>query len=293
MKLTTAYQQFITFKHGQGRADRTIEDYHRCIQDHFLPWLHDHEIHDLMEITRQHLWQYAAELWETGWMQNTVGIYLSNVRTWLNWLHRQGFIETQLGAAITVPKRKSREEQPPAQEDISRLLKACRGPLGNRDRALIQMLASTGARRGEIPHLTRDDLHLEEKWLRIYQSKTDRYRFGFLTDQAQDALRIYLDSRSDDDPALFRSRFGGPLGYDGIYQMLRRRAEDAGLDPKLMHTHNFRRWIATVWIENGGDTHRLMNTMDWTSQEMLDYYVRLGSRKALQEAHAQFIPGID
>jgi integrase/recombinase XerD len=294
MHLNDAYDDFMLFKRAQGRAERTLKDYDRCIANHAIPWLRDNDVDALEDLTRRLLWQYADDLRHEDWKTNTRAIYLSNLRTWLNWLHRQDYLERKLGDAVTVPKRQTRQELPPSQNELARLLAACdagRYPL--RDRALILLLASTGARRGEIPGLTLDDLHLADRWVRIYQSKKQRYRFGFLTEQAAEALTAYLNSRDDDDPALFRGKGGGPLGYDGIYQMLRRRAEAAGIDPKRVHTHNFRRLVATTWIENGGDQQRLMGVMDWTSQEMLTYYVRLGSRQALQTAHDQFAPRID
>ena len=152
------------------------------------------------------------------------------------------------------------------------------------------MLASTGLRRGEIPDLTLADLHLKEGWLRVYTPKTNRYRFAFLTPEAQDALCAYLEGGEDDDICLFRSRYSGPLGYDGIYTTIRHWAEAANLDPSHVHPHNFRKFLATHWVDKGSDEQRLMRVMDWSSPEMLQTYVRLGRRNDLLRAYRQFAP---
>lgn len=292
MDLQESLEKYIKYKRAVDDVKpRTVRGYHRCLEEHFFEWV---KVDLVADLEKNMLWNYVVHLRnDLDWMQNTIAIYITNLRTWLRWLWEQGYHEENLAKYLKTPKRHTREEMPPTDNELEALLEACsEGREALRDRALILFLAVTGARRGEVPEMTKENVRLDEQWMRIYQPKTERWRYGFLTDVAAEALREYLDSRTDDEDCLFRSRFGGPLGYDGIYQMLRRRAIQAGIDPKHIHTHNFRRYFATRWVESGGDEHRLMRIMDWSSAEMLDYYVRLGSRSALQSAFKKFAPTI-
>lgn len=290
MELTDTVKVFIIAKQANGRAPRTLADYHRVLKP-FVEWCNKQKIISSEDLDRNVIRRYVVALRERDWAEGTVAIHIRNLRTFLRWLHDEEYTERNLAKAVQAPRQVVHQEQPPTMEEIRQLLEACvDDPLALRDRALILMLASTGLRRGEIPDLTLDDLHLEEGWLRVYTPKTNRYRFAFLTPEAQDALRAYLEGREDDDACLFRSRYSGPLGYDGIYTAIRRRAEAANLDPSRVHPHNFRKFLATYWVDKGGDEQRLMRIMDWSSPKMLQTYVRLGRRKDLLRAHEQFAP---
>ncbi len=291
MEITDTVKAFMIAKQANGRAPRTLADYQRVLKP-FVEWCNKQEIILPENLDRNVIRRYVAALRERDWAEGTVAIHIRNLRTFLRWLHDEEYTERNLAKAIQAPRQVVRQEQPPTLEEIRQLLEACiDDPLALRDRALILMLASTGLRRGEIPDLTLDDLHLEEGWLRVYTPKTNRYRFAFLTPEAQDALRTYLESREDNDACLFHSsRYSGPLGYDGIYAVIRRRAEAANLDPSRVHPHSFRKFLATYWVDKGGDEQRLMRVMDWSSPKMLQTYVRLGRRRDLLRAHKQFAP---
>lgn len=292
MHITDAFDEFLIFKRAQGRADRTIDDYRRCLERKFIPWCRDHDINTTEQLTRRAIWQYAAYLRRIPtWGTNIVGIYIQNLRTWLAWIHREGWTTKNLAQALETPRKRVSEQVPPSPEDVTRLIEACSGDsYALRDRALILTLASTGLRRKEIPNLTRSGLHLDDRWMQVYTSKTRRHRFAFLTPEAADALREYLNNREDDDDALFRSRYGGPLGYAGIYQMITKRAAAAGLDSSLVQTHQLRRFLATYWIRAGGDDQRLMHMMDWSTPEMIQIYARVANQADLQSAHDMFAP---
>ena len=146
-------------------------------------------------------------------------------------------------------------------------------------------------RLGEVMLLRCEDVHIEDStvWLQVYAPKTKTFRFVFLSEKAAAALQEYLAQRGEDgEEALWVGRWGALTGQ-GIYKAIRRRAVQAGLDPRKFRPHNFRKLFATLWVENGGDRIRLQRLAGWSDPRMVDVYV-ITARKRLAEAHRRYSP---
>lgn len=281
---------FLTAKRAQGCKQPTLRDYRRV-----LTRLGEHLDMDAVgSWTRIEIRAYVADLRAQPWAPATIALHIRYLRAFWKWLHSEGHTPEDFSAVIAAPARSMREEELLTTAEFTRLVQACTGDRwALRDRAIILMLADTGLRRKEFCSLTRDQLSFDdgEAWLLLpsVESKNGRERYVFLGRASAHALAAYLDARTDGDPALFISE-RGPLGNDGLYFILKRRAAQAGLDPARVHPHLLRKMFASWWIENGGDEQRLMSIAGWSGPEMLRIYVRLGSRQKLQDAHRQFGP---
>jgi len=278
---------FLAAKLADGRAPRTLADYRRVL-DRYAAHV------DGQPLTRETARAYVADLRAQGWAEGTVALHIRYLRCYWRWLYTEGHAAEDVSQAIAAPKLAIREESLLTLDEFKALIAACTGDRwAIRDRAIILMLADTGMRRGEFVSVQRAQVTFENggAWIMLQSEKTKsrQERYVFLGGASAAALRAYLDTRDDDHPALFISE-RGPLGGDGLYYLLRRRAEQAGIDPARMHPHLLRKVFATWWIENGGDEQRLMQIGGWSGPEMLRIYVRLGSRQKLQEAHRQFGP---
>ncbi|HID88272.1 MAG TPA: hypothetical protein EYP52_00980, partial [Anaerolineae bacterium] len=98
----------------------------------------------------------------------------------------------------------------------------------------------------------------------------------------------YLQSRTDDNPALWINQRGGTLTQRGIYWVVKRRARQAGLESRV-HPHLLRKTFTTAWLDNGGDPERLRVLAGWSSLEMLKVYAG-SSPGRLIEAHRRAGP---
>ena len=152
-----------------------------------------------------------------------------------------------------------------------------------RDHAMIRMLTE-GVRREELPQQQLTDLSedlIARPFVRVVPLKGARDfsqgRLVPLMMGSSQALSDYLRARRSHKqaklPALWLgSRNRGPMTGSGVYQMLDRRAEEAGYDPQAVHPHMFRHTFANDWLAGGGSEGDLMRLMGWHDRSMVDRY---------------------
>jgi len=152
-----------------------------------------------------------------------------------------------------------------------------------RDHAMIRMLTE-GVRREELAQQQITDLSenlITRPFVRVVPLKGARDfsegRLVPLMMTSAQALTDYLRARRSHKmsklPALWLgSRNRGPMTGSGVYQMLDRRAEEAGYDPQAVHPHMFRHTFANDWLADGGSEGDLMRLMGWHDRSMVDRY---------------------
>jgi site-specific recombinase XerD len=286
ISLDLAVEFFITAKEADGRAPRTISDYHRCL-DPLLAWCAAKSI-TLATLTRNDVRRYVSSLRARGWSDGTVGIHVRNIRCFLRWIWNEGMKDENLATCLESPRTVRRQDSVLTPAQIEALLDACSGDeYAIRDRAIILMFLDTGVRSGEMAGLRRSNLHINGDgtgWMSVYGSKSRKWRFVFVGERTTQAMVSYLEQRDDDHNALWMGRYGKPLAREGIYRIVTRRGDDAGVQ---VYPHLLRKTFATLWLDNGGDPERLRVLAGWTPasiSDMLRVYVESG-RENLARAH--------
>jgi site-specific recombinase XerD len=184
--------------------------------------------------------------------------------------------------SLKLPKIPEPVTESCSRESYLKLLAAIpsSGFMNARDRALITVLWSSGARLSEVARMRREDLDLAAGTFVIPRAKSRRPRTVGLTPEAVKALKQYLKFSKLHTPALWWGT-QGPLSDEGIKQMLQRRSKAAGVN---VSAHMFRRGVAERWLAAGGSETLLRYHAGWESHLMVRRYIRAnGERLAIDE----------
>ena len=129
-----------------------------------------------------------------------------------------------------------------------------------RDLAMIDMFASTGMRVGEMVLLNREDIDFNERECVVF-GKGDKERIVYFDARTKIHLQNYLNSRKDDNPALFVSLHSpyNRMNIGGIEVRLRQLGKRLGLNK--VHPHKFRRTLATMAIDKGMPIEQLQQLL--------------------------------
>ena len=156
-----------------------------------------------------------------------------------------------------------------------------------RDLAMIDMLASTGMRVGEMVLLNREDIDFNERECVVF-GKGDKERIVYFDARTKIHLQNYLHSRKDDNPALFVS-LQSPhdrMNIGGIEVRLRQLGKRLGLNK--VHPHKFRRTFATMAIDKGMPIEQLQQLLGHSRIDTTLQYAMV-KQSNVKIAHRKYI----
>ena len=234
---------FLASKHVEGCSERTIRYYHSTI-DKML-----NVVNKKIEfISTDDLRKYLADYKDNNNASKTT---IDNVRrvlsSFFSWLEDEDYILKNPVRRIRKIKTKKVVKEVISDENFEILRDSCSNV---RDLAMIELLASTGIRVGEIVNLNIDDVLFNEREC-VVLGKGDSERIVYFDAKTKIHLLKYLENRTDNNPALFVS-FKKPykrLGINGVERRIRELGNGANI--KKVHPHKFRRTMATNAIDKG------------------------------------------
>ena len=234
---------FLASKHVEGCSERTIRYYHSTI-DKML-----NVVNKKIEfISTDDLRKYLADYKDNNNASKTT---IDNVRrvlsSFFSWLEDEDYILKNPVRRIRKIKTKKVVKEVISDENFEILRDSCSNV---RDLAMIELLASTGIRVGELVNLNIDDVLFNEREC-VVLGKGDSERIVYFDAKTKIHLLKYLENRTDNNPALFVS-FKKPykrLGINGVERRIRELGNGANI--KKVHPHKFRRTMATNAIDKG------------------------------------------
>ena len=181
------------------------------------------------------------------------------LRSFYRHLRREGLRESDPTATLSAPRRSRKLPQVLTRGEVEKLLSQPRGtdPHALRDRALLELMYASGLRASEAIGLELGDVDAEERVLRA-RGKGAKERIVPIGQAALKALTAYLERgrpklvKDRPEVHLFVNFRGGPLTRQGLYKIVRRHAQTAGLADR-MSPHTLRHSFATHMLGEGAD----------------------------------------
>lgn len=231
-------------------------------------------------------------LWleDTGHNAGGVHGYYRAVRAFLLWYEKENEPENWRNPIRKVKAPKVGKEilEPVSLETVSAMLETCGGDFyGMRDKALILFLLDTGARASEVGLIDRKDVNAITGEVIIRHGKGDKERKVYLGSKSRKALRSYLRTRTDANPALFVGRTRERLTYDGLKQAVERRGTMAKVEPPAPHA--FRRAFAINCLRAGMNIYTLKELMGHEDLQILQRYLKVTDTDT-ENAHRLYAP---
>ncbi|WP_404358747.1 tyrosine recombinase XerC [Cytobacillus firmus] len=237
----------------------TIEHYQHDISDFFM-FMSEQAISDLTKVEYQDVRIYLTNLFERKMSRKSVARKISSLRSFFKFLLREEIVAENPFALVSIPKAQKKLPEFFYEEEMKQLFDACESstPLGQRNRALLELLYATGIRVSECSQIRLKDLdmHLSTVLVRGKGSKERYVPFGSFAQVAIDTYinhgRKELLANGNMQENLFLNARGGPLTARGIRTILDRIIEKSSLTGKI-HPHMLRHTFATHLMANGAD----------------------------------------
>jgi len=279
----------------RGRSLKTVENYDRYLRK----FLEFSGISSPIDITDERLRQYR--LWlnrqktEDGSdiKKKTQNYYLIGLRSFLKYLAKRG-IQTLAPERIELAKVGGRELDLISDEDLTRIMEAPKGSTlkSLRDRAMLELLFSTGLRVSELCGLDRDSVNLLRDEFSV-RGKGEKVRVVFLSESARVAVKNYLDKRDDASEAMFTNLKRGTNKLDearltprSVERIVKRYAVAAGISKKVT-PHVLRHCFATDLLSNGADLRSVQAMLGHANITTTQVYTHV-TDKQLREVHQAF-----
>ena len=271
---------FISAKKVEGCSNKTLVYYRKTIEK-MLGEI-DKRVDD---ISTDDLRDYLSRYNYSGKLSKTT---VDNVRrifsSFFSWLEDEGYILKNPVKRIHRVKRGRVVKETLTDENIETLRDNCEN---FRDLAMLDLLVSTGMRVGEFVTLNRQDVNFEERECVVF-GKGESERVVYFDARTKLHLSQYLESRCDDNPALFVS-FKYPyerLGINGVEMRLKHLGEKSNIEN--VHPHKFRRTMATNAIDKGMPVEQVQKLLGHMQIDTTMQYAMV-NQSNVKMAHRKYI----
>lgn len=260
----------------------------------FLHFLEAQGIDSWEGVDRQVLRRYLLWLRQQGYVEASMARKLSELRSFCRYLMQEGHLTSNPVDVVSSPKVPKRLPRYLKMEEVEALLNApdVSTPLGQRDRAILELLYAAGVRLSELVSLNLGQLNLEAGQLRVW-GKGGKERVVLLGDPAVRALKIYISrgraqlASEKSKNALFLNRFGGRLSRRSIGLIIDKYSKLAGLWKKIT-PHLLRHTFATHMFEGGADlrvVQELLGHAQPTTTEIYTHVTPSRLREVYMKSH--------
>lgn len=260
-------------------SSHTVSNYRRDI-DGFLSFLGEPACGDIghLDIRR-----FMAELKGRNNSKRTIVRKLAAIRSFFKFLVREKYIQFNPAGGVFTPKL---DKKLPVFLDIPSAAALVTAPKpgtlsGSRDRAILEVLYSTGARVSELVGLNTEDIDIIGGLAKL-RGKGRKERMALLGGQAQKALRDYLEERrlssQGDVRAVFLNKSGTRISDRSVRRMVDKYVKQVSIQQKIS-PHSIRHSFATHLLNNGADLRSVQELLGHKNLSTTQIYTHMGDQR--------------
>jgi len=280
----------------RGLSEHTRAAYERDLSDFFAYLESIAKVASFSEVTREHIADYLLYEKRQGLSSATRARRLVAIKVLFTYLVAEGHLRSNVSETVESAKRGRILPRTLSEQEIGTLLNAIEGvsPQSIRDRCMLELFYACGLRVSEVVNLRVGDIRMDETLVRCI-GKGDKQRFVPIGSEACGWLHKYLDEarpafckRDITQQALFLTRFGKPFTRQGIFDMLMKRAQSAGLTQSIS-PHVLRHCFATHLLAHGTQIRAIQEMLGHADIATTQVYTHVDDGERVN-VHARFHP---
>ncbi len=277
----------------------SVETYAGAIKI-LLGWCQEKNIH-YYNLTAQDLmyylvWRKTGDSHRASLDEQTIAKDISAIRSFGNFLLREGYWTENVALLLQRPRAKRSLPRVLSVEQVDALLNTIdtSTPLGLRDRALFELVYSSGLRISEVCSILLQNVHLKERLLWV-RGKGDKERVVPFGDIAAECIQSWLDDGryklvgTKNVPELFVNYAGKPISRKGVWKRFQELETMSGVSAKV---HTLRHSFATHLLHGGADLRSVQELLGHADLSTTQIYTHIDN-EMLHDYHKEFFPRRD
>lgn len=280
----------------KGLSNNTLVSYRRDLIQ-YIGFLKDNKFTRLEETTRQQIIAFLMGLRQQGKANATISRNMASIRSFYQYLMKDQIISTDPSVHLETPKIERKLPKVLTVQEVDALLQAPQEstPLGQRDRAMLEVLYATGIRVSELINLTLDDIHIQMGFIKC-MGKGSKERIIPLGQVAIDRLEIYLlagrvnlrKTKAKKEEKLFLNHHGGSMSRQGFWKIVKKHAKETGIKKEIT-PHTLRHSFATHLLENGADLRSVQEMLGHADISTTQIYTHV-TKSRMKDVYAKAHP---
>lgn len=223
---------------------------------------------NLVDVTEPDIKLFLGENLQRGLKETTVDGYRAYLSAFYKWATIYGYVDKNPCENITPIKKPKVRRLKYSDVELDKMVSAIEN---ERDRAIYEVLLSSGLRASEFLALDRWDIDFQTLRVNVKNGKGKKDRVTYITNVAAEHLKNYLKTRTDDNPCMFYSHNKCRLSARGLSKILKKISKDSGVTN--IHPHRFRRTFASNMAENGAPIQVIQQLLGHSSLDTTMVYV--------------------
>ncbi|MFC2130221.1 tyrosine recombinase XerC [Bacteroidota bacterium] len=295
MKFEDGIRLFLTYcENERNYSQHTIDSYSLSLNQFYDFLLEEWgEVPDLEDITTDDIRPFLSYLMDEGQKKSSIRLKIAAIKSFFRFCQKRDYIKKNPAALVPTPKRDKKLPSFLLQNEISEMIDNIKDddPVSIRDKALAELLYSSGLRISEALQLNVNDINFSQKTVKVL-GKGRKERIVPIGDKALSALKKYLSQRArltnnSSEYALFLSVRGGRMNPVNAYRIINRLMKKHTEAPQKS-PHVLRHTFATHMLDNGADIQSVSEMLGHASLSSTQVYTHISIERlknAYKKAH--------